>query len=44
MNRVMMYANPLLIVYAIYRERTAYLFIIRRFWPNLLYINISKQF
>jgi len=40
-----MYANPLLIVkgHKLYRVRTAYLFIIRRFWPNPWYINIRKQ-
>ena len=41
--RVMMYANPLLIVYELYRERNAYLCIVSRFRPNLYYIIISKQ-
>ena len=33
--RVMMYANTNYIGHELYGERTAYLFIIRRFWPNL---------
>ena len=41
----MMYANPFTkyIGHELYRERTAYLFIIRRFWSNLFYIIISKH-
>jgi len=31
--KVIMYANPL--GHELYQEHTAYLFIIRRFWPNL---------